>query len=385
MKKKIFITLGIVLALALVTVGMVFFYFTEVKTKTAPEGLSASQYRDWVAKEVYKSIYTHDMVDIGYKLPSHKKLSELKAQTDLTRNYPKKVNAIFEIGANQETLVHLSGELKDLGVNTYFVHSELVLKNGKIKLFDPLFFPQTQDKAERSLKHRFLLAKQKGLAVGFIPDYFNFFHFGKEKYQIDKLEPQYIDIALKWARIAEEYGVEYFVPINEYEKLLESNGYDLDFVYKRTNAFYKKLMPQLRKIYSGKIIIKTGYLGDWKNHANLDLSSGDYFGVGTFYALSKENIRRDVKDMVKEIDKVSQKQGVPWLVTEYLVATAEDIKRDFPQGGVQLDMKDAYEAGLNELRKAKRLAGFTFTGYIGTGKIRGTGAVLLLKNFYKNY
>lgn len=379
---KGFAALPIIIIVALVViVGM--FVFGGPPTKQPPDGLSQDEHKEWIAEKVYEGIYTHEMIDLGYEVPTQKELEQLRQQTSLERVYPGKVNAIFEVGANLATLLHLDGELKDLGVNTYFVQAEYEQKWGKPQIFEPesgVFV--SQEKAKRAIKHRMLMAKEKGFAVGFIPDYPSYFNFGRDKYDINKLEPQYIEVALEWAKIAEEYGLEYFVPVNEYEKLLESNGYDLDFIYEKTNAFYDKLMPQLRGIYSGKIIMKTGHLGDWENHKNLDHTAADLFGVGTYYALSAENIREDFSKMVKVADEISVRDGTPWLVTEYLIATPEDIERDFVGEGIKIDMKDAYEVAISELKKSRRNVGFTFTGYIGTGKIRGTGAVPLLKDYF---
>lgn len=230
-----------------------------------------------------------------------------------------------------------------------------------------------------------LLAKQQGFAVSFVPDYPELFDLGKDKYNIDELEPQFIELALDWAEIAEEYGLEYFSPINEYEKLLESNGYDLDFIYEKTNNFYTELIPELKKVYSGKIIVKTGCLGDWENHKNLNFRQADLVGAGVWYALSKEDIAHDMQKMVNVMDEISARDNTPWLITEYFIAGQQEIDMSFGQDAVEIPMEDAYEAGLDEFAKAKNAVGFTFTGYLGGGRIRGTGAVPILKSFFENY
>lgn len=381
-KKTILIILGAIILL----VAAGFFFFDDMPGITQPpEGLSETEYKEWLAEETYQSLYDKSILNIGYQEPSQKDLDALKKQVDLTRKYPEKIHALFEIGRNTIPLLHFSDELKDLGVNTYVVQAEINYKKGQLKLFQPGYtspFILSQEQAKRVIIHRMLLAKQQGFAVSFVPDYPELFDLGKDKYNLNQLEPQYINIALEWAKIAEEYGLEYFSPINEYEKLLESNGYDLNLIYQRTNAFYAQLMPQLRKVYSGKIIIKTGHLGDWENHRNLSFKNADLVGVGVWYALSAESISRDIADMVRVMDEISDRDQTPWLITEYYNTTPEEAAIFFQGRETPIPMAEAYQAGLTEFKKAKRAVGFTFTGYLGGGRIRNTGAVPILKEYF---
>jgi len=385
--KKVFLLVGGAAVLILVFLH----FFTgppKGRIQDPPEGLTTEEYKDWIAEKTYQTIYDKRFINIGYEEPTKDKLDDLKQKVDLTRKYPPKIHALFEIGKNTVPLIHFSQELKNLGVNTYVVQAEANLKDGKIQLFQPGYTRArilSQEEAKRVIIHRMLLAKQEGFAVSFVPDYPELFDIGKDEYNIDELEPQFIELALDWAKIAEEYGLEYFSPINEYEKLLKSNGYGLDFIYQRTNNFYSKLIPEIRKVFSGKVIVKTGCLGDWENHRNLDFQKADLFGVGVWYAQSKEEISRDMQEMVNVIDEISARDDTPWLITEYYIATPKEVDLSFSKEGVKTPMEDAYRAGINEFTKAKNAVGFTFTGYIGGGRIRGTGAVPVLKSFFERY
>lgn len=350
-----------------------------------PADLSPEERKEWIAEQTYETLYAKKIIDIGYEEPSQEDIERIKQEIDLTRKYPQKIHSLFEIGRNTVPLFHFSDELKDLGVNTYVVQAEVDMKDGKLGLFQPGYTTTdllSQEEAKRVIIHRMLMAKREGFAVSFVPDLPELFDLGKENYPIDELEPQFIDLALEWAKIAEEYQLEYFAPINEYEKLLESNGYDLEFIHQRTNAFYEKLIPQLREVYSGKIIIKTGELGDWENHRGLNFKDADLFGVGVFYAQSAGEISNGIESMVRVMDEISERDSTPWLITEYYIATPEEVDLFFGSEAVKLPMGDAYEAGLTHFKNSKNAVGFTFTGYLGGGRIRGTGAVPVLKEYF---
>ncbi|MFW6149255.1 MAG: hypothetical protein ACOC6D_05305 [Atribacterota bacterium] len=358
--------------------------------KGMPKGLSLEEKKDWVAEKLYESMYTREIIDIGYKELSQKDIEAKKQNIDLTKEYPLEINALFEIGTNTATLLYFSDELKDLGVNTYFVHAEIQIKDGKLKIFQPAYSQKgllSQEEAKRVIIDRILMAKQNGFSVGFVTDLPDVsFGIGRENYDIKTLNPQYEKLVLEWAKIAEEYGVEYFVPINEYEVLLSVNGYSLEEVYQYTNDFYEDIIPKIREVYNGKIIIKSGGMDSWSDHLGFSKKGADLFGFGPWYACNTDEIKRRTKELVEVADEISIRDGVPWLVTEYYIATQEDIDEDvdesFSERGVAIPMGDAYRAGLSEIKKSKENVGFTFTGYIGRGKIRGTEAVLILKDYF---
>ncbi len=356
--------------------------------KNSPQGLSNEEYKDWLAEELYESLYTKEIIDIGYKEPSQKDIEKKKAQTDLTRNYPSKINGLFELGTNTATLLHFSDELKDLGVNTYFVGAEVKIKDGKLEIFQPAYSKKdllSQEEAKRVIIDRILMAKQEGFSVVFILDLPDAFEIGRENYNIESLNPQYQEMVLEWAEISEEYGVEYLIPVNEYEVLLNTNGYSLNEVYQYTNNFYDNLIPKIREVYNGKIIMKSGALDKWEDQLGISRKKADLFGLGDWYARSANEIKESAKEMTEIADRISKRDNLPWLVTEYYVAPKEDVEESFGEEAIVLSMKDAYEAGLPEIKKAEENVGFTFVGYIGRGKIRGTEAVPILKSFFENY
>ncbi|MDZ7798223.1 MAG: hypothetical protein U5L76_01245 [Patescibacteria group bacterium] len=381
MKKKTTITV-----LIIVILGFIFFLFgKKLDPRGVPQNLNQEEKKDWLAEKLYESMYTRKPIDIGYEEPSQEDIQSKKQKTDLTKKYPSKINALFELGTNTATLFYFSDELKDLGVNTYFVQAETRIENGELKIFQPCYSKKcilSQEEAERVVIDRMLMAKQEGFSVGFVPDLPDAFEVGRENYNIDELNPRFKEMILKWAEIAEEYGVEYFVPINEYETLLYTNGYTIEKVYQYTNNFYDDLIPKIRKIYNGKIIIKSGALDSWSNQKGISRKKADLFGLGNWHAGTADEIKESTQKMVEVADEISVRDNLPWLVTEYYVATQEDVEESFGQEGIVLPMKEAYEAGLSELKKSEENIGFTFTGYIGRGKIRGTEAVSVLKNYF---
>lgn len=137
-------------------------------------------------------------------------------------------------------------------------------------------------------------------------------------------------------------------------------------------------------MYSGKIIVKTGHLGDWENHKNLNFKDADLVGVGVYFADTEEDIVRDIRDMVRVMDQVSARDNTPWLITEYYIATPEEVDLFFPKDSVKIPVEDAYRAGLTEFRKSRNAVGFTFTGYLAGGRIRNTPAIPVLKEYYSS-
>jgi hypothetical protein len=274
-------------------------------------------------------------------------------------------------------------------VNTYFVIPEYELKDGSLTHYmsaytDDYPVSLTQEEAKRVVIHRILLAKKEGLAVVFVPDYPSLFNVGRSNYDINALEPKLEDVALEWAKVAEEYQVEYFAPTNEYEHLLYSNDYSLQEVYSKTNSYYERITPKIRSIYSGKVVYKCGNVGDWKDFKGLSMKGADLFGVGNAYAYAPNQVAADVEDMVKAADEVYERDKTPWFISEFLVFTKEDKINIFRKVETDLPMDKYYTPALNIFKSSEKHAvGFSFMGWTGTGRIRNTTAVPVVKQFYK--
>ncbi len=136
------------------------------------------------------------------------------------RNYPAVIKGNWEPSTNEMTKILNSEaeELKELGVNTVFIVLEYNLnKDGSYYLEDSEEFYISQLKK----------AKKAGFAVLVSPNFVGAagHNYAEEGINIDlnRHLKNSEEVALKWAKIAEEYQVEYFAPQNEFNGPIRGN------------------------------------------------------------------------------------------------------------------------------------------------------------------
>lgn len=351
-----------------------------------------TEQKDYVDKNSEPWVQSKGMKYLGFEAPTGLDLKILKSGTDLTRHYPTTIKAVFDPGAisNSIDLLYYSDELADLGVNTFWVIGEYRMKNYKAYQFSPNFnhlgFPQllSDNNANKVLAWRMLLAKKLGFATILIPDYPSLFNVGRQNFELSKVEPELKRVALELAKIAEDYGVEYFAPVNEYNHLLISNGYTMDEIVQHEQSFYGDLLPKIRRIYHGKIVIKNGAVNDWNNFKRESMVGADLFGVGNGF--TGVRTRENMEPKVLAANTVSARDNVPWFETEFLVYRPIDQERWLGYIESRAPMENTYKEGLDIFEKqAKGAVGFTFMGWTGVGRIRGTPASEVMKNFYSRW
>jgi len=244
----------------------------------------------------------------------------------------------------------------------------------------------SQDEAKRAIVHNMLLAKKQGLSVVLFPDYVDFEDGGMKKHNVspDELDDYLEEVALELAPLAEKYNAEYFVPISQIENLLTSNGYSVEETRERTNALYAKIVPQVRKLYSGKVMYKMGGYNKWENYDGISLSGADIFGFTTCSrAPNPERVAYDVQTSTTQAAKMSKEYGIPWISIEFLINNPRDqvvlfdaVKTDYP-------IEEMYKIGLEQFNKYGNTAsGFTVHSLLGAGKIYDTPAYPLMKDFF---
>ena len=329
------------------------------------------------------------------QLPSWKELDKMNQSLSIKKNYPKFIKATQTYGTtpNLVEVLYFSDVLKDLGVNTQFVHANYWFKDGDFELWYINYDKPrdlNQDEAKRALVHNILLAKQQGLAVILFPDYFQLEDGGMTKLNIsDDLESRLETIALDLAQIAEKYHVEYLVPSNQIEMIFESNGYPIKEAQQRTNAFYASVVPKIRQVYSGKVMYKMGGFNRWSNYDGISLEGADIFGFTGCYNRNRDDIDRivfDIKEAAAQANKLSQKYDVPWFHAEF-VASGDEIGGDKRVTPV-LPIEDYYEAGLaafDEYAYSAGAMGFTVHSLLTTGKVYDTPAMQLIKEFFASH
>ena len=266
---------------------------------------------------------------------------------------------------------------------------EYQINNNKAELFHPYIAANgdcsvlTEEEAKLVLAERILMAKELGFSTILVPDYPSAFDKGRESYDITLIEPELKRVALELAEIAQEYKADYLAPVNEYEHLLYSNGYSMEEISPLFSAFYDDLIPRIREIYDGKIIIKCGNVGNWDDFSMLSMTGADLFGVGNAYMSNKGEVSEDIADMAYAADDVSERDDVPWFISEFLVFNSDDQIDMFGEVRSTITTDEAYEEALDAFSlKGSGASGFSFMSWTGTGKIRNTEAAEHVENLF---
>ncbi|MFC1625625.1 hypothetical protein ACFL1Q_01115 [Patescibacteria group bacterium] len=342
----------------------------------------------WISENVDNNDH-ETFVKLDYKVPSWKKLD--KMNESLTRKYPTYIKATQTYGTlpNLIEVLYFSDVLADLGVNTQFIHANYWLREGELKLWylgydKPRDY--SQDKSKRALVHNILLAKQQGLSVVLFPDYVQFEDGGMEEHNItpEDLSRRLEAVSLELAPIAEKYNVDYFVPVNQIEAIMDSNNYPVEKTREVMNAFYARVVPQIRKLYSGKVMYKMGGFSNWSNYEGVSLVNADIFGVTACgRAPSPEQVTRDVQLSSVQARKMSKEYGIPWIGAEFMVNNASDQMQMFGEVKTDYSIEELYKVGLTAFDKYGNSAvGFTVHSLLGAGKIYDTAAYPLVKEFF---
>jgi len=187
-------------------------------------------------------------------------------------------------------------------------------------------------------------AKKQGMAVHIAPQIMGGFDVDPETLY-PNLE-QYTTNILHWAELSEEYGVEYFSPLNEADLALHRN---------KAIEWHAEILPKIREIYSGKVIAKWSC---WDDDDSIDNSvnneteayvyrvraSGDFDGVMLdiplasqeewqykyFLDISEEWDRENdpwrpssLEEIIIATSQASEEIGIPIYVGEFHVETTE--------------------------------------------------------------
>ena len=122
-------------------------------------------------------------------------------------------------------------------------------------------------------------------------------------------EISYRDFILPFVKLAESQNVEMFCIGVEWKKTM-----------KRRPSFWRYLIKEIRKVYSGKLI----YAANWDEYEEVPFwDMLDYVGIDGYFPLSnsktptKEEIKKAWKPIVKKISKFYQKTKRPIIFTEY--------------------------------------------------------------------
>ncbi|MBI5253778.1 MAG: hypothetical protein HY930_05210 [Euryarchaeota archaeon] len=304
-------------------------------------------------------------------------IEELKRGVKLEQKYPNKIKSTWEPGApyNRLAVHYFATELRELGVNTYhIIPSYIIDKDKKVVLTTQRY---TGERAKEEVISNILRAKKEGFAVILVAgDYYPLFKVGRDDktpINMDDYEYQMEGEAIKWAGVAEEYKVEYYAPVNEFEYYMYDNDYPIKEIHERTNKFYSRVIPKVREFYSGKIYCKVGSMD--AQFDGISFRQCDLFGIGygTFTEPPAQFAAKVAKSIIMA-EAVSARDGVPYIYGELFVVHNNVAS-----------FKDYYTAAIQAYREnAKTSMGLVFMGWIqGTNEVRGTEATPLIKELFK--
>lgn len=318
-----------------------------------------------------------------YVLPTFEELE--RERDDLVRNYPKIVKGVWEpaTAAGHHLIKNSLPELRDLGVNTIhvipmndYINGEHMLRS--VRLGAPglgsLGFLMGE-KAERDFIDRVVKAKKAGFAVSIMPGY------SRQNIEtitdLDAFDEYALQQARKWAQIAEEYQVEYFSPLNEYDNLMFNMGLSGAALVERVNSWNRKVLDEIRPIFKGKIILKVSSHGLDSYSAQSALGY-DILAISFTSTSRLEKLRESIQEKFNDAQTVAKRDNVEWMVGEFF----QYIEGRSEEERVEI-FRLVFEEYQRTLKGENKPIGFTFFGWeMSEGRVKGSEIVPFLKQFF---
>jgi hypothetical protein len=260
------------------------------------------------------------------------------------RNYPEVIIADFE--ARPRTWLEKMDWFKEIGVTTIIIHFAYLREwgpehrlaypptmTGEYELVYP--HPPAGPPSEEYVRQLIVTAREEGFAVilgpmvGRIGD-------PSPIEQIDdweRFKADSIAISVRWAAIAEELEVEYYMPFCELVAVLEVQKdpdqpgepkYSFEEVMALIAEWDNEAIPQIRSVFSGKLINHIYCCGI----LSYPVSGYDIIGLGYKYHAIYEGYI-EFPNFLVEAQTLAQREGIDWMVIEMHVhLRAEDNGRD---------------------------------------------------------
>ncbi len=304
-------------------------------------------------------------------------LNALKAGSVFERNYQQPIKAVWEPGPayNHIGITYFVDDYKELGVNTYSITPKYSRQSGKlIHTIDRA----TGEKADTEKIASIIKAKKAGLQVVLVAhDLYDMFPDANRNEQFNPQE--YIEeikaTSLKWARIAEEYKVEYFVPINEFEYILYENGYPAEQACEITGQMYKEVIPKVREFFNGKIYCRVG--GMDAKFGCMDFSLCDVFGFTYGFSGGKE-YQSNFEALFRVGEELYEKYQKPYLMAEAFALLFRDT--------TLTDCANLHKAGMTVYKeKAIHGIGYTFMGLVQRDPINKNDCTIKMAGVADDY
>lgn len=287
-------------------------------------------------------------------------IAALKQGVVFERKYQEPIKAVWEPGPayNRYGMLYFVDDYKNMGVNTYSVTPKYTPEQGTlIHTVDHAL----GEKAKNEKIATIIRAKKAEMQVILVAhDLYDLFPDANTDKNEEIIAESYIDdierTALEWANIAEEYNVEYFVPVNEFEYMLYENGYDAATACDITNKLYQKIIPKVKEVYNGKIYCRVG--GMEGKFACMNFSQCDLFGFT--YGFGGDNYHENFEKEFMVGEELAQKFNLPYIMAEAFSFNYDGVEK----------CKALHKAGIQAYKeRAVHGKGYTFMGLIQSDPI----------------
>lgn len=309
----------------------------------------------------------------------------------LTREYPAVIKGNWEPNESYMALVlAASDRLRGLGVNTLSCAAEYEFKD------DGSYFMRNEGLRRSNL----VRAKQEGFAV-----YVGVSFVGSGQVSIADRGAQisleeYLEVseelALEWARFAEECGVEYFCPQQELDYMILQNFIPaLDEAAIAEGAkvvaeWHRDILPKVKEVYTGKVVAKFAYMLEGKAATGEYYRGYDYLGVAIGHGQQGlEGFRIMVRETYYEaLAEMARKAECDWIVGEAWISYGAKGSPFYENvEGESLDelQDDYYRIMIEEYLGFSGLkpAGFIFCAWRMSGlRVSGRPAEEVLRAFF---
>jgi sugar phosphate isomerase/epimerase len=167
------------------------------------------------------------------------------------------------------------------------------------------------DEAEKYLEEAIETAHDYGLSIFLTPFVESMEYWPEKKWTLD--EEIWTEAVIKWARFAEDNDVEMFTP-----------GFEMSIIFddkEITAGWYKEILPQIREVYSGEVVVSEIVHDDIWKYLNERNAFAGYDGIGItvfpyhYYEgehdmRSFDDFRVHVEGEASELDEVAEKYGM---------------------------------------------------------------------------
>lgn len=319
------------------------------------------------------------------------------AKSLLTRSLPEKIKGLLEPSQPYQTQA-LDTEIpaiKALGVNTINILIQYDYGNDEYTLIHPEGFTYSEKDAENEIINWIIKSKSNGFAVDLTVITGN----PTEEIEGDNLElflEQTKETRLKWARIAEEYGVEYFTPYSEFEGeySLIKRGVRLDITPDEDdlacNEWILSQLPEFREVFSGKLRFQAADIPP----EGFSMEGYDYYGVSMSTNKSLEEWNAVIDEHFSHMSSIAERDNLNWMVTEFWIHHS-CLNTDPDQPGAsycppheisETQTNEYYQAILQKYTEFDdpRKQGFIFDAYVFPAQnIKGTPSEETVKEYFE--